>query len=70
MADQNDGLVILDRRRDFMREVARLDFEDSVTDIHITGSMAYLALKRSGFAIVDVENSIRPKRITRIRLEE
>jgi hypothetical protein len=70
VADQNDGLVILDRRRDFMREVARLDFEDSVTDIHIAGSMVYVALKRSGFAVVDVINPIRPKRVTRVRLEE
>jgi len=70
VADQNDGLVILDRRRNFMREVARLDFEDSVTDIHIAGSMVYVALKRSGFAVVDVINPIRPKRVTRVRLEE
>ena len=70
VADQDHGLVILDRRRDFMREVARLDFGDSVTDVHIADSMVYLALKRSGFAVVDVKNSIRPKRVTRIRLEE
>lgn len=70
VADQSDGLVVLDRRRDFMREVARLDFEDSVTDIHLVGPMAYVALKRSGLAVVDVKNPTRPRRVARIKLEE
>ena len=70
VADQSEGLVVLDRRKDIMREVVRLDFEDSVTDVHMVDSAVYVALKRSGLAIVDVKNPARPKRVTRIKLEE
>ena len=70
VADQHDGLVVLDRTEDFMREVARLGFDDSVTDVALSGPLAFLALKSAGLAVVDVRNPLRPRQVARIKIDE